>query len=158
MDIRNKDKQIERMSSAFIPGSELPPVKMRKRRNPLPLILFILIILAVLGGGGYYWYKNSNISFTATSTTTPKSVKSEAEETRDLVAKVGKLLVLPAGEVPTVATVSDPEKLRAEPFFAKAKTGDKVLIYSQAKKAILYDPVANLILEVAPLNINENGN
>lgn len=75
------------------------------------------------------------------------------EEVRALVARVGQLLVLPEGEDPTVATVQEPERLKDQPFFAKAKKGDKVLIYTNAKKAVLYDPAANKIVEVAPVNI-----
>ncbi len=75
------------------------------------------------------------------------------EETQTLIDRVGRLIILPEGETPTIATVSDPEKLRNQPFFAKAKVGDKVLIYTNAKKAILYDPLADRILEVAPVNI-----
>ena len=70
-----------------------------------------------------------------------------------LVSKIGKLVVLPAEETPTVATVSDPEALKDQAFFANAVEGDKVLIYAQAKKAILYSVGMNKILDVAPLNI-----
>jgi uncharacterized membrane protein YcjF (UPF0283 family) len=72
----------------------------------------------------------------------------------NVISEVGKLIVLPTDEEPTVATISDAEKLRDQPFFAKAKNGDKVLIYTKAEKAILYDPVAKKIVEVAPLNMN----
>lgn len=75
------------------------------------------------------------------------------QESADLVNKIGKLMVLPAGEVPTVATVSDPEALKDQPFFVLAQKGDKVLIYAQAKKAILYSVLLNKIIDVAPLNI-----
>jgi hypothetical protein len=37
-----------------------------------------------------------------------------------------------------------------------AKTGYKVLVFSVAKKAILYDPVLNKIIEVAPFQISED--
>lgn len=74
-------------------------------------------------------------------------------EVRKLVSEVGKLIELPSGEAPTVATITDITKLQDQPFFAKAKNGDKVLIYTQAKKAILYDPSAKKILDVAPVNI-----
>ena len=77
------------------------------------------------------------------------------KEVEELVNRVGKLIVLPEGEQPTVATVSDVESLREQPFFAQAKNGDKVLIYTNARKVILYDPVKNKIVEVAPLNIGE---
>lgn len=75
------------------------------------------------------------------------------QQTRDLVKRVSKLIVLPENEVPTMATVSDPEKLKDQPFFINAKKGYNVLIYSNAKKAILYDPFSNKIIEVAPINI-----
>ncbi len=75
------------------------------------------------------------------------------KEVTDLTNKVGKLVVLPAGETPTVATVSDPEALKDQAFFASAQKGDKVLIFAQAKKAILYSVTLNKIIEVAPLNI-----
>lgn len=75
------------------------------------------------------------------------------EEVNKLVAQVSKLIILPEGEVPTVATVADPARLKDQAFFAKAKTGDKVLVYTNAKKAILYNPESNKIVEVAPINI-----
>ena len=79
-----------------------------------------------------------------------------AREIRDVSAKISKLIVLPTDELPTLATVSDPEKLKDQPFFANAKTGFKVLVYSKAQKAILYDPTTNKIVEVAPINSNAN--
>lgn len=75
------------------------------------------------------------------------------DEVKRLVAEVGKIIDLPAGEVPTLATVVDVSKLKDQPFFQKAKNGDKVLIYSGAQKAILYDPVAKKVKEVGPVNI-----
>ncbi len=75
------------------------------------------------------------------------------KEVANLVETVSKLILLPANENPTVATVTDPAPLSNQPFFANAKTGDKVLIYTSAKKAILYSPDENKIVEVAPINI-----
>ncbi len=76
------------------------------------------------------------------------------DELKELVAKVGRLVVLPEGEDPTLATVADPELLKDQPFFARAKKGDKVLVYNQAQKALLYDPVADKIIEIAPITNN----
>lgn len=70
-----------------------------------------------------------------------------------LVAEVSQYMVLPKDEVPTVATVTDPAKLKEQTFFNNATVGDKVIIYTNAKKAILYSPTAHKIIEVAPINI-----
>lgn len=77
------------------------------------------------------------------------------ESVKGIVSEVAALMQLPSDETPTVATVSDPERLRDQAFFRDAKEGDKVLIYTDAKKAILYDPVGKKIVEVAPLLLND---
>src|SRR3989338_5146219 len=77
------------------------------------------------------------------------------KEVKSVVAEISKIMILPVGEDPTVATVADPEKLKGQSFFANAKKDDKVLIYTNAKKAILYRPSERKIVEVAPLNIGQ---
>lgn len=107
-----------------------------------------ILVAAVLASvaSAYYFYNEVSVL-----KRDPNKVA--REELTNLVAQVGKLIVLPEGETPTIATVSDPEKLKDQPFFAKAKTGDKVLIYTNAKKALLYSVENNKIVEVAPINI-----
>lgn len=85
------------------------------------------------------------------SVQTPAQEEAVQLEINTLIERVGKLIVLPQGEEPTVATVSDPEKLKDQVFFANAKVGDKVLIYTKARKAYLYDPEGDILLEVAPI-------
>lgn len=115
------------------------------------IFLFIgLVILGSLGSAGFFYFKYQN---TLKVLKDPKEL--EKLETKLLVEKVGKLIELPSEELPTVATVSDKEKLKPQPFFAKAQNGDKVLIYTKAKKAILYRPSTNKIVEVGPVNIGE---
>lgn len=77
------------------------------------------------------------------------------KQSDDLVAKVGNLMKLPAGETPTVAAVSDAAAAKQQsPFFANAANGDKVLLYVKAGEAILYRPSTNKIILVAPLTFN----
>ncbi|PIR80160.1 MAG: hypothetical protein COU25_01495, partial [Candidatus Levybacteria bacterium CG10_big_fil_rev_8_21_14_0_10_35_13] len=54
---------------------------------------------------------------------------------------------------PTIATITDKSQLSTQPFFNNAVDGDKVLVYANAKKAILYRPSTDKIIEVAPVNI-----
>lgn len=77
---------------------------------------------------------------------------SEAE-VQAIISEVGRLISLPGEETPTLATVSDRDKLKEIPFFANAETGDKVLIYVKARKAYLYRPSQQKLVEVAAINL-----
>lgn len=116
------------------------------KRLPQLFIALAIVTLLVLGAGGYFGYQH----FIVKNQNSPETAEREAKA---LAAEIGKVMVLPADEVPTIATVSDIEKLKNQPFFQNAKNGDKVLIYAKAKKAILYDPKARKIINVGPLNI-----
>lgn len=77
------------------------------------------------------------------------------QETDVLVKQVGQLIDLPKDETPTVATVVDRDKLKDQPFFASAQNGDKILIYTKAKKAIVYRPKDNKLINVGPIAIDQ---
>jgi hypothetical protein len=121
----------------------------RSRSFPFKILLTIILIfvVAVLVGGGIFYYARGNKQATI-------GASEASDEARQLVAIVGKVYDLPSGEVPTIATVSDVSKLSGQEFFKRAQNGDKVLIYTKAKKAILYRPSTNKIIEVGPVNIN----
>ncbi len=111
-------------------------------------VLFGIVVAGALGGAIYYFMQYQN-----TQALLKDPQKATAEKSKLLVEEVGKLMVLPQGEAPQVATVSDVNKLKQQSFFAQAKNGDIVLIYTQAKKAILYDPVQKKLVEVGPINL-----
>lgn len=75
------------------------------------------------------------------------------DDVKTLIQNVGKLIELPTDEDPSVATIADISKLKDQPFFAHAKNGDKVLIYTKEKKAIIYRPSTNKIIEAASVEI-----
>lgn len=77
-------------------------------------------------------------------------------ETQQLVATVGRLVQLPSGETPTIATVNDASKLKNQAFFSSARNGDKVLIYSKSGKAVLYRPSTGRIVEYSTVNLGNS--
>ena len=109
---------------------------------------FLLLLLVALILAGYFY-----MQYQKTQKILQNPTLAAVQEANDLVQKVGMLIELPKGEQPTIATVSDVKKLSGDPFFANAKNGDKLLVYTAAKEAILYDPTANKIVAVGPVNV-----
>lgn len=110
----------------------------------LKKIMPIITVLALVAAG-YLYYQMTQLKKSPQATV--------AKETKEVVSKVSKLVALPTDEQPTIATVADPALLKDQAFFAKAEKGDKVLIYTNAKKAILYSVKMNKVIDIAPLNI-----
>ncbi|MEJ0073175.1 MAG: hypothetical protein WDN27_03815 [Candidatus Saccharibacteria bacterium] len=75
------------------------------------------------------------------------------QEVKSLVSEVSQLVSLP-DETPTLATVTDPSKLQDQQFFTEAQKGDKVLIFPNAKRAVLYRPSTHKVIESAPVQLN----
>lgn len=119
------------------------------------LVLKLMMVVLMIGGwgaGAYFYSQNQGLSSQVEELkTNPRAVVEE--ETQELVDKVSKLVALPEGENPVLATVTDKERLGDLPFFERAENGDKVLIYPQARRIYLYDPETDKVLEAAPLNI-----
>jgi hypothetical protein len=112
------------------------------KRSPGSLLLILLLIGAI--GTSVYFYKKANRDPQADA----------AKELQATIKLVSRHMVLPADEQPTLATVSDPAKLKDQAFFTRAEKGDKVLLYSKSGKAILYSMKQDKILEVSPFNVN----
>ncbi len=114
-------------------------------RNYIKIIIlfFVLAGIAVLG----FFYQD-NISYK-----NPDTILDG--EAKIIFDKVDQLAVVPQNETPTLAKVSNPELLKEQAFFIDAKKGDVVLIFSNAKKAVLYDPVANKIINMTSINLGD---
>lgn len=139
------NKTMEKLSS-----TEIDEKIGRAKGGKLKKIFFVIILILAIGGSvtSVYYFKqyrglkaNPNLE--------------AQKETESLVSALGKLMELPSDETPTVATISDKEKLKEQTFFAKAENGDKLLAYTKSMQAILYRPSTNRIINVAPLIIDQ---
>lgn len=110
--------------------------------------LYVLVVILLAGTAGYfYWQNQQNINKLKNPT------QASDQEISELTEKIGKLMDLPKDEKPTVISVVDKEKVKSQPFFSKTENGDKVLVYTASKKAILYRPLTGKIIEVGPVDI-----
>ena len=104
---------------------------------------FAVVFIALLAATFYFYNQWKQIK-------TDPQVAAQRETTA-ITEKISRFMDLPAGESPTLATVTSVEKLKDQPFFAHAQNGDKALVYSSAGRAILYRPSTNRIIEVISL-------
>lgn len=128
------------------------PSKPGKWKN----LVGVILVLA-MGAGAVWAWQHFGLNAKANGTTeTPVNQETSGElTTEQLLAKVGRLIVLPNGETPTIASVVDADKLKAEQaFYRDVQNGDFVLIYPQAQKAFIYRPSTDVLVNVGPVYMN----
>lgn len=114
-------------------------------RNYIKIIILFFIVAGIVLVGFFY---QDNISYQ-----NPDTILDG--EAKIIFDKVDKLAQVPQNETPTIAKVSNPELLKDQAFFAEAKKGYVVLIFSNAKKAVLYDPIENKIINMTTINLGD---
>ena len=117
--------------------------------NPKAFLVFLVITASV---GGTVYLARTNPKLLGIQT---QSVDQTRQEIEELVREVGNIIVLPEGETPTLATVTNIDEVKDQPFFSNAQNGDQVLIYSVAGKAYLYRPSEKRIIEVGVVNLDQ---
>lgn len=115
----------------------------------VPVVL-TLIFVALAGAVGYFYYKyktEQNRAQVFTSAETEAERKIEVKRILDMLARH---IVLPDDEEPTVATIVNVDMLRERhPFYAKAKNGDRLIVYSGW--AVIFAPERDIIVGLAQL-------
>src|SRR3989344_5070347 len=74
-----------------------------------------------------------------------------ADTAEAVIEAMQKLIDLPTDEEPEIVTITDTEKFKDQAFFKKAQNGDKLLLYKKNKKAFLFNPRDQKIIDVAPI-------
>jgi hypothetical protein len=70
----------------------------------------------------------------------------------DILTRLGAIMILPEGETPSISTVTNAEGLKnGATFYRDAENGDKILVYAQSGKIIIYREADNLIVNVGPI-------
>jgi len=162
-------RDLKRVNYQLNPSSGTKPMRWMDKRlvfrgysYPVKNILLIAVVLLLFVFLATYLLVAYRSNQSSSDLTRQKEIKA-------LTDSIGRFMELPLDEQPNLATVTDQEKLRGQNFFANAQNGDKLLVYSKAKKAILYRPSTKKVIEVSnlvssdekqiqppPLDINSN--
>lgn len=120
-------------------------IKIKKGFAITMMVFFILFIFSLLFGV-YFFYKYKNDS------NIDKIKKNESEE---LLSKISEIYLIQNDEKPAIAIVTDPNVFIDQNFFVDAKEGDVIYMFYIDKKAVLYRPNINKIIDIVSLRNEE---
>jgi len=117
------------------------------RTSRMKLVVGIIVVLVISGVGIYFDLRDGDID---------KSPEEQREEIEEIVAEVRTHMYVPEEELPLLATVVDAEALAGQqPFYRGVLDGDKVLIFVQTQRAIIYSPERDIIVNAGPVIAND---
>jgi len=122
----------------------------KAKRRPLRMFTIVITTILLVGlafATGYYFLAYTNLKI---------SVENEQNPNTPLLEKLAKLVILPKGEEPSIATVSDVSKLKEQTFFKNAQNGDSIVAYPNAQIAILYRSSSDLVVWMGPIVDKQN--
>lgn len=140
-------------------ASTVAAPKRRRRRGWLNLFLLLIVIAAV---ALFAWAEMQRREVAGRLEQTSaeledirKSTQRGGQEVADeVLSKVRRHMIVAEEPQPTVATIVDINRLKeANEFYSVADNGDHLVITE--KRAILYDPDRDIILDVVPVRINQ---
>ncbi len=147
-------------SSQPTPGGNIKKPAKRKRKGGLLNLLLLIAIIAVIAG--FVWAEQERRAARSELEKTvgeleelrQASQRDGAEVAAEVLGKLRGHMVIPTTPEPTVATIVNIDQLReANEFYSVADNGDHLIITE--KRAILYDPELDIILDVVPVSINQ---
>lgn len=140
------------------PAENTNKIPILKRPVDVKLLSILIFILALIGfsGWSFYNYQQAKKEILRLSTLEGQQDLQQREVDKLLDAVAGHL-VLPENEQPTVATISDIKALtESQPFFQGANNGDKVIVYVNAGRAIIYSPDRDVIINVGAVVVDND--
>lgn len=114
--------------------------KRKKEKSNKKLIALIASIIVVVGLVAVIVFQQITIN----------SKTTEEEEARNIQNQLSKLMILPKEEA-LVSEIKNVNEIKDQAFFSKAENGDKVLIFVQDAKIVIYRDCDNKIVNVGPI-------
>ncbi len=123
------------------------------------ILVIVIIIIIIIAGIVYYVVQPKTVGNVPASgvvaSGTPAANATATAQVQSVLAKLATHMVLPTGETPQIGQIDDPvQATKAQPFVAGAIKGDLLIVYVKARKAIVYSPSRDLIVNVGPVSMN----
>lgn len=118
--------------------------------NTKILILMVVLLAGSLGLAYYFYDQNQKARHFLAN----PELASE-EEKKALLKTVGALIEMP-NEAPNIITVQNKDDLVNQPFFKGVENGDKIIVFSGAKQAIVFRPSSGKIVKVGPVEVSQS--
>lgn len=104
------------------------------------IIIGLSVLGVVLSIGGIWWL-------------VARPHDQVSADVTQVVNAVAKHVALPQDEKPAILTVTDTTKVTTQ-FLQQAHNGDRVLVYQNHKKAIIYRPSIDRVIDIGPVVID----
>jgi len=137
------DIDFKKTELPIVPKKEAVVEPEKKGRNFFLVILLILLFWGISSTAGYFYWQYKKIAQNP-------PIAPVVDEAAVIAEKIKNLADLPT-EKPVLATIANPSESAGQSLFPDALEGDKVLIYLQAKKAILYRPDSDQVVKTISL-------
>lgn len=139
METEQNTHGVSEGSTAKRSGSIAKVVRALIKRRPRAVLILLLIVVGLA-------------AFTFTSLYNVSPEQKAQKELAAAVAAVSKLMILPEGDEPVLATVTDAAALTAQQaFFTGSVDGDQLLLFPKSLKAIIYSPSRGKIINAGPI-------
>lgn len=110
----------------------------------------LMLLIAVIAIAGYMYWKYEKATQKIdliSSNLTPEEI---TENNQKLLGRLGKHIMLPSEQEPTIATIVNIDMLKSQSaFFVNAKNGDRVIVYPDW--AVIYNEERDLIINIVPV-------
>lgn len=143
------------LPESTVPQTPTPVANNTPKPTGIMLSKRLLVILSV-GMTILLLFLTGVILSQRNSSQTPKTlgVVTDQSEPQRYYDSVSNFVELPTNELPTVANVSEAEKVKAQnSAFTDVKNGDKMLFFVKSRKVVVYRPDTNKVVAVISLAV-----
>lgn len=123
-----------------------------RKGNIAPYIVAIFFVLSALTIYGFYTVKNvENLALVQNS-------RKLSSNTDDYLSQISKKIWLPEDSIPPrIFKISDPNPLiTKQSFYKGAQTGDVLVVFDESRRAILYSPERDVIINTGLVRYNNS--